>query len=155
MALADRDYPYPSFNFLVQLIEPGGLTRTVAGFSECSGLEATLTVQEYLEGGVNDRVHRFPSRFGFGNLVLKRGVTLDGTLRDWQLDLLQGRTVRRDGLIVLLDEARRPALAWRFERALPAKWSGPALNASSSAVSIETLELAVERIEPFGLEVLL
>jgi len=123
----------------------------VAGFAECSGLESTLEVEEYKEGGVNDRVHRFPSRFSFANITLKRGITLDPMLRDWHLSLLRGRTQRRDGLIVLLNEQRLPVLAWKFERGLPVKWTGPGLNASQSGASIETLEIAHEHLEPFDL----
>jgi phage tail-like protein len=140
--------PLPAFNFLVQLIESNGLTITVAGFSECSGLDSTLEIQEYQEGGVNDRVHKFPSRFTFTNITLKRGISLDPALRDWHLNLLRGRTERRDGLIILLNELRLPMLAWKFERGLPVKYSAPTLNATTSEVAIETLEIAHERIEP-------
>ena len=151
MATGDRNDPLPAFNFVVQLIESDGSQRTVAGFSECSGLESTLEVEEYQEGGVNDRVHKFPSRFTFANITLKRGVTLDSTLREWHQNLLRGQTERRDGLILLLNEARETVLAWKFERGLPVKWTGPGLNASASEASIETLEIAHERLEPFAL----
>lgn len=142
--------PIPAFNFLVQLIEAGGVApRSVAGFSECSGLESTMEVHEYLEGGVNDRVHKFPGRFGFSNITLKRGVTLDPQLRVWHDAVRRGEPARRDGLIVLLDEGRLPVLSWKFERGLPIKWSGPGFNAMSSEPSIESLEIAVEKLEPF------
>jgi phage tail-like protein len=147
---AVRQDPLPAFNFIVQLIDSDGGLRTVAGFSECSGLESTLELEEYQEGGVNDRVHKFPSRFTFSNITLKRGMTLDPALREWHLSLLRGKTQRRDGLIVLLNEARQPVLAWKFERGLPAKWAGPALNATASEASIETLEIAHEHLEPFS-----
>lgn len=151
MALGPLRDPVPAFNFLVQLIESNGALRSVAGFSECSGLESTLEIEEYQEGGVNDRVHKFPSRFTFENLTLKRGVTLDPTLRHWHQSLLRGETQRRDGLIILLSEQRLPVLAWKFERGLPVKWSGPALSATQSEASIETLEIAYERLEPYDL----
>lgn len=150
--MASRDDPLPSFNFVVQLIESDGSKRTVAGFSECSGLESTLEVEEYQEGGVNDRVHKFPSRFSFSNITLKRGITLDPVLRQWHDNLLRGQTQRRDGLILLLNEARAPVLAWKFEKGLPTKWSGPALNATGSEAGIETLEIAHERLQPFPVE---
>jgi len=143
--------PLPAFNFLVLLLADDGSPRSLAGFSECSGLESTLEIEEYQEGGFNDRVHKFPSRFTFTNITLKRGITLDPTLRLWHLDLLQGKTQRRDGLIILRNELRLPVMAWRFERGLPVKWTGPTLNAGQSEVSIETLEIAYERLEPFDL----
>jgi phage tail-like protein len=149
MANGQRLDPIPAFNFVVQLVESNGALRSVAGFSECSGLDSTLEVAEYLEGGVNDRVHKFPTRFSYANITLKRGVSFDATLRDWHLSLLRGQTQRRDGLIVLMNEQRAPVLAWKFERGLPAKYSGPTLNAGQSGASIETLEIAHERLEPF------
>jgi phage tail-like protein len=149
-ALGVRLDPIPAFNFVVQLIEAGGFApRSVAGFSECSGLESSMAVDEYLEGGVNDRVHKFPGRFSFANVTLKRGVTLDPQLRLWHDAVLRGEPARRDGLIVLLDEGRLPVIAWKFERGLPVKWVGPACNAMSSEPSIETLEIAVEKLEQF------
>lgn len=145
-----RRDPIPAFNFVVQLIEAGGFApRSVAGFSECSGLESSMAVEEYLEGGVNDRVHKFPGRVSFSNITLKRGVTIDPQLRLWHDAVLKGEPARRDGLIVMLDERRLPVIAWKFERGLPVKWVGPAFNAMSSEPSIETLEIAVEKLEPF------
>ncbi|MGD2205801.1 MAG: phage tail protein [Anaerolineae bacterium] len=145
----ERDNLLPTFRFVVQLVESGGDARTVAGFSECSGLESTLEVEEYQEGGINDRVHKFPSRFTFGNITLKRGMTTDNTLAKWHFSLLQGTVERRDGLILLLNEAQEPVLAWKFERGLPVKWTGPGLNAASSEVAVETLEIAHERLEHY------
>jgi len=148
MPTGDRKDPFPGFNFEVQLYEENGSPRIVAGFSECTGLESSLEVQEYKEGGINDRVRRFPSRFSFPNIVFKHGMTADDTLRQWHNALLRGNTVRKNGLIILRDEAGKPVLAWKFEKGLPVKWSGPPLNASQSAVAIEILEIAHERLEP-------
>lgn len=150
MTVGTRTDPYGTFNFAVALLDAAGGERTVARFAECSGLEATLEVHEQLEGGVNDRVHKFPTRITYGTIALKRGVTADTTLRDWFAELQRGRPARRDGLVVLLDEAQRPVVGWRFERALPAKWTGPGLNATASEAAVESLELAVERIAPFA-----
>ena len=142
--------PIPGFNFVVQLIDAGGLVpRSVAGFSECTGLDSSTAVHEYMEGGVNDRVHKFPGRFSFSNITLKRGITIDSRLRLWHDAMLRGEPARRDGLIVLHDEGRLPVVAWKFERGLPIKWVGPAFNAMSSEPSIETLEIAVEKLEFF------
>jgi phage tail-like protein len=144
--------PLPAFNFVVELIGDDGQSRAVAGFTECTGLDSTLEIAEYQAGGVNDRVYKFPSRFTFSNISLKQGVSLDlAMLREWHGHLLSGQTDRRDGLIKLRDEQGNEVLAWKFERGLPAKWEGPALNAKQSEVSIETLEIAHEHLEPFDL----
>jgi phage tail-like protein len=149
VALAVRLDPLPAFNFVVQLLDDTGALRSVASFSECTGLESTLEVEEFQEGGVNDRVHKLPSRFSFSNITLRRGVTLDPQLRLWHQSLLKGITERRNGLVVVLNETHLPVVAWRFERALPVRWIGPTLNTTQSEASIETLELSIERLEPW------
>jgi phage tail-like protein len=142
--------PLPAFNFVVQLIGQDGASHAVAGFSECTGLDSNLEIEEYQAGGVNDRVYKFPTRFTFSNISLKQGISLDlPTLREWHGHLLSGQTDRRDGLIILRNEQGIDVLAWKFERGLPVKWEGPSLNAKQSDVSIETLEIAHERLEPW------
>jgi phage tail-like protein len=51
----------------------------------------------------------------------------------------------------LRNERGEDVLAWKFERGLPVKWTGPSLNAGQSEASIETLEIAHEHLEPFDL----
>jgi phage tail-like protein len=60
---------------------------------------------------------------------------------------MDGVTTRHSGTIVLLNEARQAAIKWTFREAWPSKWEGPAFNAKTSEVAIETLELACERLE--------
>jgi phage tail-like protein len=147
--------PLPAFNFYVGLIEEGDASAALAaglaafvlgGFSECSGLESELQVEEYQEGGVNDRVHRFPSRFAYSNIVLKRGVGFGEDLWLWHEGFLDHGGARRSGFVVLANELRAPIKVWSFERGLPVKWTGPSLNAGTSAVAIETLEIAHEKL---------
>lgn len=148
--------PLPSFNFYISLIDVSsvgsalisGLSGFVlGGFSECTGLDASLEITEYKEGGVNDRVHKFPTRSVFSNITLKRGVGFGEDLWLWHEEFLKGEGTRRNGLIVLANELRIPIKIWSFEKALPLKWSGPALNASSSEVAIESIEIAHEKLE--------
>jgi phage tail-like protein len=148
--------PLPAFNFYVALIDTSDVASMLVsglggfllgGFSECTGLDSTLEVEEYREGGVNDRIHRFPTRFTFGNLTLSRGVGFGEALWLWHEEFLAGRGTRRNGLVVLANELRAPVKMWSFQRGIPVKWTGPALNASSSAVAIEQLEIAHERLE--------
>jgi phage tail-like protein len=146
--------PLGVFNFYLTLIDTSNVVGTlitaalnykVAGFSECSGLEATVEVFEYREGGLNEYVHKFPTRASHANLTLKHGVIyLYDDLWTWHYDFVQGKGKRKDGLIVLLDEAKSPAKVWKFKRGIPMKWVGPSLNAAQSNVAIESLEIAHE-----------
>jgi phage tail-like protein len=155
MALPRID-PLPAFNFLIALldtsssfsaIKSGVMGLALGGFSECSGLESTLEIEEYLEGGVNDRVHRFPTRFSYTNIVLTRGVGFGEDLWLWHQEFVEGKGKRRDGLIILQNEMRLPVKIWSFSRGLPVKWSGPTFNATASEISIESLEIAHEKLE--------
>jgi phage tail-like protein len=153
--------PVPAFNFYISLIRTssssgklfgaeGFLGKALlstdlivaGGFSECSGLEATLQVEEYSEGGENRFVHKFPTRMTYSNIVLKRGITFSPELWRWHYDYVKGKGKRTDGLIILKDEDQEPVRSWAFKGGLPLKWTGPTLNATQNAVAIETLEIA-------------
>jgi phage tail-like protein len=146
--------PLSTFNFYITLIDSSNVAGTlisaalnyfVAGFSECSGIDASIEVIDFKEGGVNDYVHKFATRTSFSNLTLKHGVIfLSDDLWRWHNDWVQGNGKRKDGLIVLLDESRSPAKVWKFKRGIPSKWVGPSLNAAQSNVAIESLEIAHE-----------
>ena len=147
--------PLPAFNFYIALLEDANpliQAATVAsafllgGFSECSGLESEIKVEEVLAGGQNDRVFRFPGRAAFPSIVLSRGVGFGEDLYLWHEDFLKGEGKRRNGLIFLANETRIPIKCWTFERGIPVKWSGPALNAGTSATAIEKLEIAHEKL---------
>ncbi len=148
--------PLPAFNFYIALIEnPGSVLSTavsvaaaflLGGFSECQGLESEIQIEEYRAGGQNDRVFRFPSRAAFPNITLSRGVGFSEDLYLWHEGFLKGEGKRRNGLIFLANEIRIPIKAWTFENGIPVKWSGPSLNAGTSAVAIEKLEIAHEKL---------
>ncbi len=99
-------------------------------------------VEEYREGGVNDRVHRLPRETKWTNLVLKRGITDSDVLWRWHHDVAKGKVERRTVHLVVMDAEGRDAWRLFFEKAYPVKWSQSDLKADSSGVSFETLELA-------------
>lgn len=148
--------PFPSFNFYISLIDTSSTLAKVmtainfvaaGGFSDCSGLEGTLQVEEYPEGGENRFVHKFPTRMTYSNITLKRGIGFSEDLWNWHFDYVNGKGKRRDGLIFLQNELHIPVKVWIFRRGLPLKWSGPTLNASQNAVAIESLEIVHEGLE--------
>jgi len=124
--------------------------QATAGFSEISGLEATMDVESYDAGGVNGGALKFPGRVKWSNLVLKRGVIAQRSLSDtsdfwtWLQSYLDGQGVRKDGVITLMDESGAPALVWSWRRGLPVKWTGATMNAQQSQIAIEQLDIAHE-----------
>jgi phage tail-like protein len=124
----------------------GLLDVAVGGFSECQGLDATMKVEDYNEGGNNGCVLKFPGRTSWTNITLKRGVAANSTLWDWSYAFTQGRGKRRDGVIALLNEMMLPNNIWYFRRGLPLKYTGPQMNAAQNSVAIESIEIAHEGI---------
>ena len=156
-AAALRSDPLLNHNFVVSLLDTSSTLAAIGsaalsavsdvllgGFAECSGLEASLKVEEYSEGGNNGAVLKFPGRLSWANLVLKKGFGSSSALWDWSYGFATGKGKRRDGLVVLLNEMHVPNNIWYFRRGLPLKWSGPQLNATQNNVAIESVEIAHE-----------
>jgi phage tail-like protein len=141
-ATGSRNDPYSSFNFLVEI---DGVT--VAGFSECGGLTTETDPIEYRNGDEDITVRKLPGLKKFTNINLKRGYTDSKELWEWRKKVMDGKTERQSGSIVLLNEAREPALRWNFREAWPSKWAGPTLNAKNNETAIEELEFVVESLE--------
>jgi phage tail-like protein len=141
MAQAGHNGPFGAFNFLVEI---DGVTS--AGFSDCSGLCTQSDVIEYREGG-DFRTRKIPGLLHFCTIVLKRGITNNRDLWNWRKNVMNGVVDRRSGAIVLLDEARQPVARCRFSNGWPTKWEGPHLNAKTSEVAIETLEITHEGLD--------
>lgn len=129
--------PYLSYNFLVEI---QGLIS--GGFMEVSGLESSMKLESYQEGGVNGYVHQFLDHVEYPNLVLARGLTELDSFWNWYLLTTQGRPMLMNGSIMLLDPQRLPVMWWNFKDAYPVKWVGPQFDASNtSQVGVERIEL--------------
>jgi phage tail-like protein len=143
MSTGDRVDPVRGFNFKVEL---NGITS--AHFRECSGLTFETASVEYREGHEKQlHVRKLHGLRKFNNIVLKRGITADKQLWDWYLLILNGTDARRDGSVTLTDEDQAPVHRWSFKQGWICKWEGPAMNATSNDVAIETIEICVERVE--------
>jgi phage tail-like protein len=122
------------------------------GFAECSGLDVEMDVQELHEGGRNDGVIRRVGPAKFQSIVLKRGMlhprggAVNSELWQWLQDVVAGvRPVRRyDGVVEVMSVADAVAAKWVFSRGLPAKLTGPQLNARTGEIAIEELHIAHE-----------
>lgn len=139
--MADRIDPYAKYNFLVEI---DGLS--VAGFTEV-GLTTESGIIEYREGSDTATVRKLPGLRKYSNITLKRGFTQNRDLWNWRKTSIDGKTERKSGSIILLDESRKEALRWNFSEGWISKWEGPALNATANEAAVESLEIAVEGIE--------
>jgi len=154
--IGNRVDPYRGFNFSISMSDSTSALSiafsisgvpSVGSFSECSGLDTTLDIEDYKEGGNNGLIRKFPTRVTWGNIKLRRGIALNDELWNWHFDFVEGHGKRRDGVITLCDEQQNPVKAWRFKRAFPVVYKGPAMNAMQSQVAIEELEIGHEGLK--------
>jgi len=121
----------------------------VAGFTKVSGLEATTEVFRYSEGGRNTNALVFPGRNTYSDIQLTHGVTISNALYKWHMDVVNGKIVRKNATIYMLNSIRVPLKWWNLFRVFPTKWTGPNFDASQSAIAIEGLTFVHEGMDIF------
>jgi phage tail-like protein len=127
------------FEVKIPVLESKGLT--LGYFTTVSGFSAQVDVLEYAEGGINDYVHRLPSRIKQGNITLKRGVVAERVLYAWLLESVV-KANPTDLSVKVLDTYTDVKATWSFRNAYPVKWTNSDLNAGSNEFLTETLEIA-------------
>ena len=139
---------FGSYNFLLEISGITGEAKTiVGGFKSVSGMNSETEVIEFKQG--NDRVVRKkPGRTTYANITLERGYTATDDLWTWRNNIEKGLIDRRSGSIIILDQDLETEVArYNFYEAFPCKWNVPDMDSDSSAMAIEKIELAVEKVE--------
>jgi phage tail-like protein len=134
--------PYKNFRFLVEI---DGVVQ--AGFSDVSGFGSNVEVIEYREGGDAATVRKLPGKVSYPDITLKWGITDSRELYDWHLAAVNGAIQRKNGSIILLDDAAQEKIRWNFFGAWPSKWDGADFTAKGNDVAIDTLTVSCERVE--------
>jgi len=151
--------PLRNFKFLVTLQPPSGAPISM-GFMSVSGLNMTVDVIAYREGGYNTTTQKMPGQADFSPITLSRGVAV-GTTQDynWMRQLftvLQGSGPAVDGnnfrwsvLIQILDHpvtAANVAVKAEFKvyNAWPTSIAWSDLDAGANQLFISQLVLAHE-----------
>jgi phage tail-like protein len=119
----------------------------VAHFLECSGLKSTATVFEIEEGGMNGMTHKRPGQSRWENITLRYATNASQPLLEWRDKFIRDEFSSRDGnsgAIVLYDNDGNELRRYEFMHAWPVSWEGPSLNAGSSEVGVESIEIAHE-----------
>ncbi len=149
MAAASNRNPYDTYNFMVEV---AGVTQPTTGlFTECILPVASIDVVEYREGAdPMNNVHKLPGLVRYGNLVLKRGLADSMALWTWFTSFVNGTGTPTPITVTLFDRAKTPVIKWSFNNAWPSKYESPPLNAKTSALAIETLEIAVDSVVVSG-----
>ncbi|NWF69249.1 MAG: phage tail protein [Chloroflexi bacterium] len=131
---------HASFRFTVSIDKV-----THAAFTECNLPSLQVETQSLNEGGQNAYAHTLPIRVKAGTVTLKHGITKDGALLKWYLQVLRGEKLKdvwRTVTITMYDSMLNAISTWTFQRAYPVKWGGPQLRSGDQALAIEELEIA-------------
>jgi len=139
---------FGAYNFLLEIQGVINDNKViVGGFKTVSGMDSETEVIEFKQG--NDMVVRKkPGRTTYANIVLERGYTATDDLWTWRNNIEKGIIDRRSGSIIVLDQDLTTEVArYNFYEAWPAKWYVPDMDSDSSAMAIEKIELAIEKVE--------
>jgi phage tail-like protein len=143
-----RPYPFLAFNFAVEIHRAGeGKPLAEGAFSDCDGLEMTMDVKTIKEGGAPDRAIRLNGPVGYSNLTLKRGMTDNFDLWTWFEDSVADPRLRADAEVVLLGPDGSERARFQLSRCVPIKMKAPTLSSTGTAVAIEELQIAYERLK--------
>jgi phage tail-like protein len=136
----DRTEPGLGLRFVAEVDLSDG--TKLGAWQKVEGLTVEYEIHEYKEGGLNEYIHRLPTRAKYQNVKLTRPVTPDSAkVAEWisQVSTTGARTQAR---ISVKDAAGTEIVAWTLEGVFPARWSGPTLDVGQNQVAVETLELA-------------
>ncbi len=140
--------PHQAFNFTVEITVPGMGGQVCQGaFSECDGLEATLDVRSFRQGGDPSSQVRLVNGLTYGTVTLRRGLTSSLHPWEWMAAVAEDPSLRAEGEVVVLGPDGSAHIRYILTRCLPSKVKAPALNAKDGGVAVEELGLLCERIE--------
>ncbi len=118
-------------------------------FTEVSGLELKVAVEEFQEGGENSFTHQLPGRISWPHIVLKRGVTDSDALFKWvnqsagdAFAANGNRLTRSTGAITIVNTKNERERAWEFSEVFAVRWTGPNFDVTSGEPLQEELEIA-------------
>lgn len=149
-------YPLTKMNFLVTVASVAG----TAAFSEVSGVEASVDVIEFRQGNSGSLAPvKVPGLVKHGNVTLKMGYILDSAFKTWIQECvseIRGQMPRNDVTIELIDinpgapqatvTASTGSRQWTLTNAWVTKYSAPDLDAKTSDIAIESVEIAYEEL---------
>lgn len=149
-------YPLTKMNFLVTVDNVSG----TAAFTEVTGIEATVDVIEFRQGNSGSLSPvKLPGLVKHGNVTLKFGYVMDSAFKTWIQECVsehRGEMPRSKVQIEMIDinggapsqlvSSITGTRVWVLTNAWVTKYNAPDLNASTSEVAIESVEIAYEEL---------
>lgn len=136
-------------------LQIGGGSETVdAVFLECQRFQRSqkaiaiveVTANQWAKAKYGQLVTtKVPGHVATENLVLKRGLTDSMTLWNWfnQVELGQWKDHEAEGALSIFDQSGGEQTRYDFQGAWPMRYNASEVNAKSTEIAIEELELAV------------
>ncbi|MEL6855361.1 MAG: phage tail protein [Cyanobacteria bacterium J06560_2] len=145
------------FFMRLELRVAGGNAIADASFLECQGFQRSQSCIEVVEvtpkqWGKASRgqvtITKVPGNVKTDNLVLRRGMTTSLSLWNWFKAIEEGKWYEQvaEGSLSIYDQAGTEQARYNFQRAWPMRYSASDVNAQSTEIEIEELELAVESL---------
>src|SRR5690606_35308342 len=93
-------------------------------FQEVTGLEMTMEMEPFSEGGQNRFTCELPVKAQYSDLVLKRGMFIGSGILMWCKNAFENFVFEPVNiLIALLNDQHVPIQAWYVVNAIPKKWA--------------------------------
>jgi phage tail-like protein len=148
--------------FYLGLTLDGSNDQVDGTFLECRGFQQTQAPIEICEVTANQWGKatkgqtirtKLPGNVKSGNLTLRRGMTSSIALWDWFQAVQEGNwgTQRRNAYLTIYDQAAKPQAKYELAGAWPSSYKITDVNARSTEIEIEELEIAFEefkRVKP-------
>jgi len=120
-------------------------------FTEVGGLGSENEVIEHKamsNDGYGEIIQKLPGRLKWGEITLKRGITASMDMWQWRKMIEDGKVndARKNGSIIMYDEAFKEVARWNFVRGWPSKINGPTIQADSNAYGVEEMTIVHEGI---------
>ena len=162
--VASVAYPLTKMNFLVTVDYAGSGGAGQAAFSEVSGVDASVDVIEFRQGNSNSLSPiKIPGLVKHGNVSMKFGYTMNNAFKEWIIACVGSTRNFENGYpratvtVELIDISKSTPTTvssttntanrvWTLKNAWVTKYNAPDLNASTSEVAIESVELAYEEL---------
>ncbi len=149
-------YPLTKMNFLVTVSQIAG----TAAFSEVTGVESSVDVIDFRQGNSGSLAPvKIPGLVKHGNVTLRMGYILESPFKTWIQECVsetRGQMPRYDVTIELIDinpgapnttkTSVEGTRTWTLTNAWVAKYNAPDLDAKTSEVAIESVEIAYEEL---------
>ena len=118
-----------------------------AGFREVEGIEVNIEAQEYREGtDPHLSFEKIPGLVRYTPIVLKSAITPNMELFNWIYQVIQGKIVKKNMAVIVVDREGNDAFRVEFNGAWPSGWRLGKPDSHSSSPLIEELTIQYDSL---------